>query len=271
MADEDTWPTATSRSPQPSARTPRPSGHSPRSPGTRNTSQDYASASRESTEVLHRTQPKLAARLEKAVDSLDDAREGPGRLEPGVPEHGEGVSLGLSSTRMTWTYRQSRSSTGHQHHEQQDGTPRLHRGAQVHRLRGSKAACKPVRWSTPTRRSTSCDGPRKPPNLRRNVDKRAKKAALAPTETDYGYNSGTVASKLTPARLPRRRSPLAGSRPPFASTGFAPTKHVGCGGTGSYSTCCRRLIRNYVVAHFAWVDAQETIHRNKCYDVRFNV
>jgi hypothetical protein len=53
VADEDTRPTAPSRSPQPRQR-----------------------IKVESTEVLHRTQPKLAARLEKAVDfAWVDAQE----------------------------------------------------------------------------------------------------------------------------------------------------------------------------------------------------
>ena len=98
----------------------------------------------ESTEVLHRTQPKLAARLEKAVDNPTTPAKDLDALSRAFlnTEKGYRWDCRVPGWRGP-TARADLRPRVSQHHEQQDGTPRLHRGAQVHRLRGSKAACKP--------------------------------------------------------------------------------------------------------------------------------
>lgn len=114
-----------------------------------------------------------------------------------------------------------------------------------------------------------CDGERTP--ILRDVDKRAKKAALAPTETDYGYNSGTVARKLTPGKIAATAFPARGQSATIRIYGIRTYKARGVRRNRIVFDVLSETSQDYAVAHFAWVDAQETIHRNKCYDVRFNV
>jgi ribonuclease HI len=112
--------------------------------------------------------------------------------------------------------------------------------------------------------------PGKSTPLLRQVDKLAKKAATIPTETDYGYRPGTVAHRFTPGRSAATAFPAQGQSATIRIYGIRAYKTQGEWQNRVVFDLYSEADRDYVVTHFAYVRAEETSHRNKCYSVTFN-
>ena len=81
----------------------------------------------ESNRRLHRTPAGSSPPgWEKAVDNPTTPAKDLDASSRAFPEHGEGVSLGSSSTRMAWTYRRLSICEYYITTKEQDGSPRLH-------------------------------------------------------------------------------------------------------------------------------------------------
>jgi ribonuclease HI len=112
--------------------------------------------------------------------------------------------------------------------------------------------------------------PGKSTQILREVDKLAKQAAKNPLATDYGYAPGAIARRATRGHQAAHAFPAEGQSATIRIYRIQLRKTLGVRQHKIFFDLFSEGDGDYIATYFAYLPAENEIHRNRCYAVTFN-